>query len=164
MSNPSRSDRASEWVVTFLGLGKLPLARGTWGTLGAVAVHALVARQIGTADHPWVLPVLAGTFALANLAYGPWAEAYYGRKDPHPFVLDEVAGYFLVVSFFPAWPQLHVGLLGFFFFRVFDVVKPFPARRAEKLPGGAGILLDDLIAGLYAALFVWLAVLAFAPR
>ncbi|MFW6158451.1 MAG: phosphatidylglycerophosphatase A [Planctomycetota bacterium] len=145
-------DRVGEAIVTFLGLGKLPIAPGTWGTLGAALVHAIVATRIGTAAHPYVLPVLAAVFTVASLVSCPWAERFYGRKDPSPFVIDEVAGYFLVVSFFPHHRQLPVSILAFFLFRVFDVIKPPPARRLEALPAGLGIVLDDLVAGLYAAL------------
>jgi phosphatidylglycerophosphatase A len=61
-----------------------------------------------------------------------------------------------VVSFFPGRPQLLVGVLAFFTFRLFDVIKPFPARRLERLPAGIGIVIDDLVAALYAALLTWL--------
>ena len=161
MKRASWSDRAAEVVVTFCGLGRLPICGGTWGTLGAVALHALVARFVGTAAAPYVLPVLAALFALAGVTYGAWAERYYGKPDPQAFVLDEVAGYLLTVSFFPFRDQFWVGLLAFVFFRVFDVLKPFPVRHAEKLGGGVGIVADDLLAGLYAALFTWLTLLAF---
>jgi len=68
------ADRLSECVVTFGGLGNLPVAGGTWGTLGAVAVHALVERFLGTAAHPYFLPALALVFALACVAYGPFRD------------------------------------------------------------------------------------------
>ncbi len=154
MKNPS--DKWADCVVTFLGLGKLPIMPGTWGTLGALLIHALAARFIGTSDSPWFLPALAAVFALACLVYGPWAEKFYGRKDPNKVVIDEVAGYLLAVSFFPYVPQPLVGALAFLPFRLFDIVKPFPARRSQKLSAGLGIVADDLIAGLYTALLVWL--------
>jgi phosphatidylglycerophosphatase A len=155
-NNRSGYDRAGAAVVTFCGLGNLPVAPGTWGTLGAAAVHALVAATVGTQHSPALLPVLAAMFTVASIAYCPWAERFYGRKDPSRFVIDEVAGYFLVVSFFPGRPQLLVGVLAFFTFRLFDVIKPFPARRLERLPAGIGIVIDDLVAALYAALLTWL--------
>jgi len=152
MTRPPLADILADGVVTAGGLGKLPVAPGTWGSLGAAAAHALAAWLIGTAQAPAFLPALAILFTLACLVYCPWAERFYKKKDPAPFVIDELAGYFLTVSFFPNAPQLAVGVLGFCFFRLFDIVKPFPARRAERLPAGVGIVLDDLIAGLYAAL------------
>ncbi len=161
MSRSSQSDRLAACVVTFGGLGKLPIASGTWGTLGAAAVHGLFAGLVGTGANPYFLPALALLFTLACVAYGPWAERYYGRKDPSRVVIDEVAGYFLAVSFFPLANQWRIGVIVFFLFRIFDIIKPFPARRSQKLAAGWGIVADDLIAGLYAALFTWLASLAF---
>ena len=161
MRERSIADRLSECVVTFGGLGKLPIAGGTWGTLGAALVHALAAGLLGTAAHPYFLPALALVFALAGVVYGPWAERFYGRKDPAPFVIDEIAGYLLAVSFFPARPQFWVGVVAFVFFRIFDILKPFPIRGAQRMTGGAGIVADDLIAGLYAALFAGLAIWLF---
>ncbi len=147
-------DRVAETAVTFIGLGNLPLMPGTWATLGAALVHAAVAVQIGTSDHPYVVPALAGLCALASVCLCPWAERFYRRKDPPRFVLDEAAGYFLAVSFFPHHSQLPVGVLGVVLFRLFDIIKPPPGRQAESLPRGVGIVADDLIAGLYAALCI----------
>ena len=161
MRERSVADRLSECVVTFGGLGKLPIAGGTWGTLGAALVHALVVRFLGTPAHPYFLPALAFVFALACIFYGPWAERFYGRKDPAPFVIDEVAGYLLAVSFFPARPQFWVGVIAFVFFRIFDILKPFPIRTIERLPHGFGVVADDLVAGLYAALLTGLAIWLF---
>jgi len=154
MRPASFADRMSECVVTCLWLGKLPLAPGTWGTLGAAGVHALAAWLIGTDNNPYLLPAFAALAALASIAYCSWAERFYGKVDPSPFVIDEVAGYLLAVSFFPFEPQLRIGILAFIFFRAFDILKPFPIRRLEKVGGGFGIVLDDLLAGLYAALLV----------
>lgn len=161
MREKALADRLSECVVTFGGLGNLPVAGGTWGTLGAVAVHALVERFLGTAAHPYFLPALALVFALACVAYGPWAERFYGRKDPAPFVIDEVAGYLLAVSCFPARPQFWVGVIAFVFFRIFDILKPFPIRGVQRMAGGVGIVADDLTAGLYAALLTGLSIWLF---
>ena len=116
MTPPSPADRASDAVVTLLGLGKLPLAPGTWATLGAAAVHALVAWRVGTDKSPFFLPALAALTTVASILYQPWAERFYGDPDPRSFVIDEAAGYFLAVSFFPRGPQLLVGVLAFVFF------------------------------------------------
>jgi phosphatidylglycerophosphatase A len=149
-------------AVTCLGLGRLPLFGGTWGTLGAAVIHGLLAWQIGTDKAPWLLGTLAGAATLASVLLCPWAERFYGRKDPKVFVIDELAGYFLTVACFPLHPQWAVGLWGFIFFRAFDIVKPPPIRRLEKVGGGWGIVLDDLLAGLYAAVFTGLALWAFS--
>ena len=148
-------------AVTFFGLGRLPLFGGTWGTLGAAIAHGLIAWLIGTATAPWLMGALAGAATVASVALCPWAERFYGRKDPKVFVIDEVAGYFLAVAFFPFHSQWAVGIWGFIFFRIFDIVKPPPIRRIEKVGRGFGIVLDDLLAGLYAALFTGLALRLF---
>jgi phosphatidylglycerophosphatase A len=103
----------------------------------------------------WLIPFsrlgLACFFVLVTVG-GIWAAHYaerlIGDKDPRPIVIDEVAGMTLAVLAFPL--TLSVLGTGFVLFRLFDVVKPFPARISERLPGGAGIMADDLIAGLYA--------------
>jgi len=159
MRPASFADRMSECVVTCLWLGKLPLAPGTWGTLGAAGVHALAAWLIGTDNNPYLLPALAALATLASVVYCAWAERFYGKPDPSSFVIDEAAGYLLTVSFFPGTNQLYVGILAFVFFRAFDILKPFPIRRLEKVGGGFGIVLDDLLAGLYAAAFTGLMIL-----
>jgi phosphatidylglycerophosphatase A len=92
------------------------------------------------------------TFAGLLFAVGVWsagkAEKVFGRADPRQVVIDEVAGQIIT---FVATPRITwIGLIaGFILFRAFDVVKPFPARRAERIPGGWGIMLDDVVAGLY---------------
>ena len=88
---------------------------------------------------------------------GPWAERYFGRKDPQAFVLDEVAGLLFTLLFFriPHAP-LHTLAWAFVFTRVFDIVKLPPAKQLEKLPHGWGVLLDDLASSVYAVLALWL--------
>jgi phosphatidylglycerophosphatase A len=144
-------------IALGLGLGYAPLAPGTAGSvLGLVLVWPL--WKIGG----WPA-VLAGTVVV--VAVGTWAAhgtaAWLGRKDPGPVVVDEVAGQMLALLFVtPTVPAL---VAGFLLFRVLDIVKPFPARQAEALPGGFGIMLDDLIAGAYANLALHGLVLLF-PR
>jgi len=145
-------ETARELAVTALGLGRLPVAPGTWASAGAVAVYLLVRWRLpGTAG--WVLTA-AATLAcvVAGIALGPWAEERFGRKDPHPFVIDEVAGQWLACALVPASGLLpQAAALAFFTFRLFDVAKPFPIRLVERLPGGWGMVLDDILAGAYAA-------------
>ena len=107
----------------------------------------------------WLVPFSrAGlvVFFLAVTIVGTWAahvvERALGDKDPGVIVVDEVAGMTLSVLVLPL--TLPVLLVAFVFFRIFDVVKPFPANRAQALPGGLGVMIDDLIAGLYTLLVV----------
>jgi phosphatidylglycerophosphatase A len=110
----------------------------------------------------WVLslstPILA-VVLVAVVVVGTWAageaEAALGAKDPGAIVVDEVAGMTLSVLALPLTPV--VVAVGFVLFRVFDVVKPFPANVAQRLPGGVGVMVDDLIAGLYALALLLLA-------
>lgn len=146
-ARPLRDRLLAAWV-TCGGLGYAPVASGTFGTLGGVAIAALIGY--GAPQHylAWMLAA-AALVSLGGAAAGRWAERRYGRKDPGEFVLDEVAGYCLAAawSHYPGWQHL---ALAFFLFRACDVIKPPPARRLEKVPGGWGIVLDDLAAGLYA--------------
>lgn len=139
----------------FLGLS--PVAPGTAGTLGGVLLAWLLART----EHYlfWSLVACAVIYAFGR-SLGSWAESYAGKKDPGIFVLDEVIG-FLVTCLWTSGPSLLSLALAFFVFRFFDVVKPPPARRLERLGGGDGILLDDVAAGLYGLAVMTIARLSF---
>ncbi|MDA1259340.1 MAG: phosphatidylglycerophosphatase A [Planctomycetota bacterium] len=148
MSSRSLKDRFLATFVTCGGLGYAPVASGTFGTLGGVAITALIVY--GAPEHylAWMLGA-AAVISIAGMAAGRWAERRYGRKDPGEFVQDEVAGYLIAAAWIevPGWTHL---IVAFFVFRLFDIWKPWPANRMEKLPVGPGIVLDDLVAGLYA--------------
>lgn len=133
-----------EAVVSALFLGRSPVAPGTAGTLGGVAIAVALPGENFTL---WVAAIVVALLAL-GFTLAPWAEAHYGRKDPPRFVLDEVIGYLLAVI--AAKPSWSAATLAFFLFRFFDVWKPWPCRRLEAIPGGGGILLDDVAAGIYA--------------
>jgi phosphatidylglycerophosphatase A len=139
-------------LVSFGGLGYLPIAPGTWGSGGAAVAYSAV-RLAGVND-PVVLGLVCGgiaaVFTLVTAALGKWAEGQYGRKDPGAVVTDEVAGYFLSVILFVNGPWWVAALGGFVFFRFFDIVKLPPANLMERIRGGWGIALDDLVAGIYA--------------
>jgi phosphatidylglycerophosphatase A len=141
-------------LATFFYVGYCPIAPGTAGSAAALPLYALL-RWVGW---PWLdVATIVGLFAVGVWA-GSVAEAYYGRVDPGHVVLDEVIGMLITLLFLPVtW----VGaIIGFLLFRVFDIVKPFPARQCERLHGGLGIMADDVVAGLYAnlalRLVVWL--------
>jgi phosphatidylglycerophosphatase A len=137
------------WIATAGGAGYFPIAPGTAGSVVGVAV------VVGLAQLPLGRTAAIGVLAVASLAIGAvgvWAageaEEFFGRTDPGQVVVDEVVGQMLTFLLFPhaTWKWL---LGGFLLFRVFDIIKPFPARQAERIPRGWGIMLDDVLAGLY---------------
>jgi phosphatidylglycerophosphatase A len=135
-------NRIALFVATAGGAGYAPIAPGTVGS----ALAALLLWLIPFSREGLVLFLLAVTVA------GTWAahraEQLLGARDPGAIVIDEVAGMTLSVLAFPLTPA--VLAVGFLLFRLFDILKPFPARVSQKLHGGAGVMVDDLIAGLYA--------------
>ena len=137
------------WIATSGGAGYFPIAPGTAGSAVGLMVVALLGRL--PLGQPWLSAVLAAA-TVAVFFLGVWAakrgEEYFGRVDPGQVVIDEVAGQMLT---FLAWPRAPWTwlLAGFIAFRAFDIIKPFPARRAERFPHGWGIMTDDMIAGAY---------------
>jgi phosphatidylglycerophosphatase A len=137
------------WAVsTVCSLGHLKPAPGTWGSAVGVGLWYALARLL---PEPWLMPTtLAGAAAVTAIGIpAATREAQRsGKKDPSHVVIDEVAGQLLTFAGAPlTWQTL---LAGFILFRAFDVLKPPPVRHLESLPGGAGIVLDDLGAGVYA--------------
>jgi len=128
----------------FLGLS--PIAPGTAGTLGGVALAFALGRM--GAGYPWAVALVCAALYAVGRSLGAWSESYAGGKDPGFFVLDEVIGY-LITCLWMRGPSVLALTLAFFVFRFFDIVKPPPARRLEALGGGDGILLDDVFSGLY---------------
>lgn len=138
------------WVATVAGAGYFPVLPGTVGSaVGVGIVAALDAIPFATAGRD---AALIGAAVLIFFV-GVWAagesEKFFGRTDPGHVVIDEVVGQMLTFLLVPhaSWKLL---LAGLGLFRFFDVTKPFPAGRAERLPGGWGIMIDDLLAGVYA--------------
>ena len=145
---------ASLFLATGAYTGFFPIAPGTVGAaLGIVIDRGL--RIVGSdLLYGAVIVALCVSGAIASEV----AEKHFALKDPSYVVVDEVAGMLVSVYLIPlSWMGLFVG---FFLFRLLDVVKPFPCRRAETLPGGLGIMTDDVIAGLYVNLLLRLASLA----
>ena len=132
------------WVVTSLGLGFAPKAPGTFGTLGGVAIAW--ALWPATPYLAW-LGVCAVALYVLGKALTPGIESRY-TKDPGWFVLDEVVGYLITIAWI-APPSYLALVMGFIVFRFFDVLKPAPIRRLETVGGGHGIMLDDVMAGVY---------------
>jgi phosphatidylglycerophosphatase A len=132
-------------IATWFGCGLVPIAPGTAGTLGAIPLFLLASRGGSLA---------VGAVALAVTGAGVWASTRVagelGKEDPQVVVVDEVAG--TLVTMLPLASVSASGvLLGVALFRFFDVTKPWPIRRLERLPGGWGIVMDDLGAGVLGA-------------
>ena len=150
--NPVPADtRAPLWAIlaaTFFGAGRLKPGPGTCGSLATVIVWALASSLIPPASRTWATIVAAAAVTLIGIPAATRVARAYGSKDPQFVVIDEVAGQLVSLIAVPlAWKTF---LAGFILFRVFDIWKPFPIRRLERLPEGTGIVVDDLGAGLYA--------------
>jgi phosphatidylglycerophosphatase A len=152
----SVKDRLIEAYLTCFGLGYAPVASGTFGTLGGVALALIFAMYL-PANYMVACLSAAVIFTLVGAPLGKWAEQKWQRKDPGQYVLDEVIGFMVTVAFIDPTQHLTISLVvGFLLFRFFDIVKPAPARQLEKVPGGWGIILDDVVAGIYAAIALFL--------
>lgn len=136
-------ERLAYFIATAGFVGRFPVAPGTAGTAAGLGLYALI-RLSGSVEAEAAAIVL-------TLILGTWsaqvAERLLGGKDPGPVVIDEVLGMLITVAFLDVSPL--GGLAGFVLFRIFDVVKPFPAARLENLPGGFGVMMDDAMAALY---------------
>ncbi len=137
------------WIAgTFFGAGYLQPGPGTYGSIVATLVWFAVARHVPL---HWLPLITLGMAAVATAIGIPAATRVAresGRKDPQIVVIDEVAGQWLTLALcLPTMPFAGLGLLCF---RVFDILKPPPIRRLERLPEGTGIVVDDLAAGVYA--------------
>jgi phosphatidylglycerophosphatase A len=150
---PNQAARKSPWawtVATFFGIGYLKPGPGTYGSIAAVLLWAAE----GMASHPTAHTQLVGLLfwiAMAIALGVPAAtivERQSGHTDPGFVVIDEVIGQWIALLFCPLdWRHALIALV---LFRLFDITKPFPVRRLERLPTGWGIVFDDVAAGLYA--------------
>ena len=138
--------RLAVFIATVGYCGYFPFAPGTVGSAAGLVVYLLV----------WWThsQVVEGSLIVAVYAVGIWAgtaaERYFGGIDPGPVVIDEVLGMLITLAFMPV--GLWTAIAGFVLFRIFDVIKPYPANRLEKFHGGFGIMADDAMAGVYANL------------
>jgi phosphatidylglycerophosphatase A len=148
--------RLSWLIATFFGIGHLQPGSGTWAAAVTVLLWWAASLWIPSA---WTVPAAIAVSVLVTLIGIPPSTVVAresGIKDPGFVVIDEVAGQMIALIAVPLhWKYM---LAGFILFRSFDIVKPFPLRRLEALPGGTGIMMDDVGAGLYALalLQIWL--------
>jgi len=135
-------------TATFFGTGLLRPGPGSWASAATVLLWWMLTRWIAPSMQPWAAIALAGLAIAAGIPAATQIARATGLKDPQFVVIDEVAGQLITLIFIPvSWKSL---LLGFILFRGFDIVKPPPVRSLERLPEGAGIVFDDVAAGLYA--------------
>ncbi len=137
------------WTGTLLGVGLLPIAPGTWGSLASLPLVYFVIKTVPG----WGIFLFAIITCLLSLWSSDSSVKRYGQ-DPGQFVMDEVAGQSVVFIFtiftFSTTENMIILLSGFILFRIFDIIKPFGINAAQNLPGKFGILGDDLLAGVYA--------------
>jgi phosphatidylglycerophosphatase A len=169
---PPRRRTPADYValaVATCGVGLLPVAPGTWGSLVGVGLYLLArAASVGIAGasrsaaqveavQTAAALVLLISVTLAGVWAASRAEKLLGRKDPGAVVIDEVAGQLITFAFVPFKSGAWVVVAGFALFRLFDIWKPYPVRRLEALESGLGIMADDVLAGFYAATVLSLA-------
>lgn len=144
---PRKGDRAAYLLAIWFGCGRFPKAPGTAGTLGALPLYWLVAS-----GGPLAIGATAAVVAAVGIWAGSRVAANLGTHDPQIVCIDEVAGVLVTLA---AAPRSVAGVVaGVVLFRIFDQLKPWPARPAERLPGGWGIMVDDLVAGLWGAVML----------
>ncbi len=148
-----QSENATKWafaVATFFGIGYLKPGPGTCGSVAAVLLWACAGHYLHLTPSTLLVALLIGVFLalIFGIPAATIVERQSGRRDPGFVVIDEVAGQWVALLFSPA--DWRYGLIALVLFRLFDIVKPFPVRRFERLPGGWGIVFDDVAAGLYA--------------
>jgi phosphatidylglycerophosphatase A len=145
-------DKLKLALVSFGFLGCSPFAPGTFGTLGGVLIAWLLKD---TAWFPLWVALACVVLYAATQPLGAWSERYAGKKDPGIFVVDEVIGYLITIAWMKG-PSLVALAVAFFVFRFFDIAKPWPCRRMERIGGGHGILLDDVFAGVWGLVVIML--------
>jgi phosphatidylglycerophosphatase A len=147
-------DKLALILSSCFGFGLIPVAQGTFGTLAGIPL-AMALAHVG----PMAAAYLLFFFVLLSIWTSGRSARALEKDDPAEVVIDETAGLLLTLFLLPA-----TGFnlcLGFILFRLFDILKPFPIRRLEKVEGGAGIVLDDLLAGTYANLCIRFVTLVF---
>ena len=155
-------------LTSCFGLGWLPVAPGTWGSLPPAIVFALLCESgVSVVLISVIMTALALGGSIVCVRLAPAVIAATGKTDPGEVVADEFAGQaitFLFLGMAPAGNIWVTALLGFFVFRLFDIIKPWPIRKLEKLPKGWGILADDLLAGVYAGIVLVICIKLWAAR
>lgn len=152
-----RGDRWRLWLATWGGLGLLPFAPGTFGSAGALLFAVLLQLVFDGLALAWVWTGCALLLLLVGCRMTAFIDRGLGGCDPGCFVLDEVVGLLLALAMFAfvyGEPSPWILAAGFGLFRLFDIAKLPPVRQLEAIPGAAGVMLDDVAAGLQAGLIL----------
>ena len=149
----SAKGRVCLFVATAGGLGLSPFAPGTCGALLGVLMHGLIVLWLPPSATLAALAVSLWAVCAASYLLTPWAQYYWQDPDPGHFVLDEVAGYLIVPLLFHHGAFWQQALWGFVLFRAYDMIKLPVARQIdERMHGAMGIILDDMVSGIYAVM------------
>ena len=145
-----KKTRWAWWVATFFGAGWGRPGPGTYGSVAAVLLWFVAAHvfHCSAPELAWATAIAAACATALGIPAATVVARESDRKDPGFVVIDEVAGQWVaLIAMRPDWPH---ALLALLLFRMFDIWKPWPIRRLEKLPEGTGIVVDDLAAGAFA--------------
>lgn len=138
------------WFEKLIGsgfyTGYIPIASGTFGSFAAVLIYLIP----GFENLYIIIPAII-IFTIYGIFVGNKFEKLYG-KDPSECTIDEVVGMWITLLFIPK--KLFIIAAAFFLWRIFDIVKPYPARKLESLPGGLGIMIDDVVASIYSLITI----------
>jgi len=135
---------AAEWIGTVFYIGKLPLAPGTWASIFAVLCWYFLFQSV---NH-FVLPAISIFLFLIGGIASDTIVKHSKEHDPSRIVIDEWVGQWVALSMMPI--NIRTGVVAFVAFRIFDIIKPGPVRKMERIPGGWGIMADDVMAGIMA--------------
>lgn len=144
-------NRLIKAIATFFFIGYLPFMPGTWGSLAGVLIYFLVRHNIYLFLGIFAVLLLLGLFVAGK------AEDIFGKKDDKRIIIDEVCGILLLYLLIP--PSKFSLILGFILFRLFDILKPYPAKRMERLPRSWGIMADDILSALLSYIIVSIAII-----
>jgi len=157
-------DRLAYMIATGVGAGSAPVAPGTVGAIEGVIlfiIFNLLARKTFLLEPLWSVALLI-VVNIALLVVGVWASSraceMCDLEDPSHVVIDEVSGQLIALTPLIVAPSLAGIFVAFLLFRFFDIFKPYPIRKLERLPSGRGVMADDALAGIYAAALVWVGI------
>lgn len=164
---PAKPWKAGDYLalsIATFGVGYLPLVPGTYGSLVSVGIFLLFTQIAAATSLVALVLLFIFIFTFAGIWAASRTEELAGRKDPGKVVVDEVAGQMIAllpVAVFSLQPMTRGVIVSFILFRLFDIFKPYPAGRFERLKGGVGIMCDDLVAGGYAAVITTTIIMIF---